>query len=137
MRQRTYRYFTGQPLWPFGHGRSYTTFRYSNLEVLLPAGSPGASSAPAPVVSVEVANTGPRTSEEVVLVFVSHADPGAPLRQLAAFRRVALEPGAAARVTLALAPEALTVVDDDGVRRPAREPTTISVGPLSQRLAPE
>jgi beta-glucosidase len=68
MKGRTYRFFTGQPLYPFGHGLSYTTFAYHNLKS----------------DSVEVENTGTRAGEEVVQIYVNHA--------LANFQRVSLRP---------------------------------------------
>lgn len=68
MKGRTYRFFTGQPLFPFGHGLSYTTFAYRNLKP----------------DSVEVENTGTRAGEEVVQLYVNHA--------LANFQRISLRP---------------------------------------------
>jgi len=68
MKGRTYRFFTGQPLYPFGHGLSYTTFAYRNLKP----------------DSVEVENTGTRAGEEVVQIYINHA--------LANFQRVSLRP---------------------------------------------
>ncbi len=90
MKGRTYRYFTGEPLFPFGYGLSYTTFNYSDLS--LPASAkPGDEVR----VSVRVRNTGNRAGEEVVQLYVK--TPGevgsVPIRSLAGFERVALEPG--------------------------------------------
>ncbi|BCS31860.1 hypothetical protein TBR22_A10630 [Luteitalea sp. TBR-22] len=128
MRGRTYRYFEGTPLWPFGHGRSYTTFAYEHLGV-----SRGASG---PVASVVVKNTGTREGDEVVLAFVTHAqvDAGAPRRTLAAFRRVTLAPGASTRVDLPLDADALSIVDERGVRQPATGTVTVHVGTLTTTL---
>ena len=127
-RERTYRYFTGTPLWPFGHGRSYTTFRYEALRVE-PAGTPGTS----PVLSLTVTNTGRRAGDDVVLAFVTHDDMGsaAPRKALAAFHRVTLEAGASARVSVPLDPEPLTIVDDRGMRVPATGTITVTVGNLA------
>jgi beta-glucosidase len=82
MKNRTYRYFTGEPLWKFGHGLSYTTFAYSNLNLANRA------------ATVDVANTGKRAGEEVVQMYVDGA--------LAGFQRVALSPGEHKTVTLAI-----------------------------------
>ncbi len=133
MRERTYRYFSGEPLWPFGHGRSYTTFRYDDLRI-----ESEARGAASPVLSVSVTNTGQRAGDDVVTAFVAHEGAGrtAPRRALAAFRRVTLEPGASARVRLPLDPEPLTIVDESGARHPARGPVTVSVGRLSATIAP-
>jgi beta-glucosidase len=87
MKERTYKYFTGDPLYPFGHGLSYTTFAYSDLEVpeSVPAGKPVN-------VSVTVANTGARAGDEVVQVYVSdrEASVPVPIRKLVGFKRITL-----------------------------------------------
>jgi len=80
MKNRTYRFFTGEPLYPFGYGLSYTTFAYRNLRVMQTK------------VSVEVENTGTRAGEEVVQLYVQRATSGAPIRSLEGFRRVSLRP---------------------------------------------
>jgi beta-glucosidase len=128
MRERTYRYFSGQPLWPFGYGRSYTTFRYDDLRIE-GMNTPGSL----PVVSLTVANTGRRPGYDVVLAFVTHEGAGtsAPRKALAAFRRVTLVAGASTRVSLPLDAEPLTIVDERGTRRPATGVITVTVGNLS------
>lgn len=130
MRERTYRYFSGQPLWPFGHGRSYTTFAYEDLRVER-ATTPGAT----PTVSVTVRNTGTRAGDEVVMAFVALEGAGrtAPRRSLAAFRRVTLDTGASTRVSLPLDAEPLSTLDERGVRHPATA-GTVAVGGLSAAL---
>ncbi|HVZ86768.1 MAG TPA: glycoside hydrolase family 3 C-terminal domain-containing protein [Polyangia bacterium] len=120
MRGRTYRYFAGAPLYPFGAGRSYTTFRYANLAV----------AADDKTVSVELQNTGGRPGDEVVQVYVHPrgAPPEAPRLWLAAFARVALQPGERRTVSLPLPSAALTLVDEGGTRRPIAGPVDIAVG---------
>ncbi|HWP39637.1 MAG TPA: glycoside hydrolase family 3 C-terminal domain-containing protein, partial [Tepidisphaeraceae bacterium] len=90
-RGRTYMYFTGQPLYPFGHGLSYTTFDYSNLQ------TSGERIGPPDqiVVSAQVTNTGDRSGEEVVQLYVRYLDSklDRPLRQLVGFSRLAIERG--------------------------------------------
>ncbi len=132
MRERTYRYFSGQPLWPFGHGRSYTAFRYEDLRVE-PARAPGTP----PVASLKVTNAGPRAGDDVVLVFVTHegAGPSAPRKALAGFRRVTLDAGASTRVSLPLDAEPLGVVDEQGTRQPATGNIKATVGTLSTTFA--
>jgi beta-glucosidase len=85
MKGRTYRYFAGEPLYPFGYGLSYTSFSYSNLRApeQAPAGSPIK-------VSVDVRNSGQRTGEEVVQMYIKY--PGV-VRELQGFERVSLTPG--------------------------------------------
>ena len=110
MKERTYKYFTGTPLYPFGHGLSYTTFAYSGLQV------PKSVKAGAPVrVSVTVKNTGRRAGEEVVQVYVTdrEASVPVPIRRLVGFRRVFLKPGASQRVSFMIDPRELSLITDD------------------------
>ncbi len=120
---RTYRYIDLPPLYPFGYGRSYTTFRYANLETALAPGRGG-------TVTVEVANSGLRAGDEVVQVYVvPRARPKyAPYRWLAAFSRIALAPGERRRLQLAIPPAALTWVDEGGLRQPVTGEVAIAVG---------
>ena len=89
MKGRTYRFFEGEPLFPFGHGLSYTTFAYRNLS--LPQSSTAGRDVP---LRVEVENTGDVAGEEVVEVYAKRLGGGAgtPLRSLAGFERIALGP---------------------------------------------
>ena len=110
MKGRTYKYFSGTPLYPFGHGLSYTSFAYSGLKV------PKAVTAGDPVeVSVTVTNTGTRAGDEVVQLYVTDREASAPVpvRKLAGFRRVHLEAGEARRVTLTIDPKDLSLITDD------------------------
>ncbi|UCC85261.1 MAG: glycoside hydrolase family 3 C-terminal domain-containing protein [Gemmatimonadota bacterium] len=122
MRGRTYRYFEGEPLFPFGHGLSYTTFRYSDIE--LPATvRPGEEVE----VSVQVENIGDRAGEEVIQLYVTdlEASVPVPIRSLQAFRRVQLEPGEAKTVTFTLVPRQISLIDEDSRR--VIEPGTFEV----------
>jgi beta-glucosidase len=105
---RTYRYFEGEPLFPFGHGLSYTTFEYRNLSV--PSRVRAGEDV---VVSVDVENTGAVAGEEVVQLYVT--DVGAsvpvPLRSLKGFWRGLLKPGERRTVTFTLTPRQLSLVD--------------------------
>ena len=90
MKGRTYRYFEGTPLYPFGYGLSYTTFSYSKL--VLPEG-PVVAGQPM-MVDVTVTNTGKIAGDEVAELYLSFPDvAGAPIRALRGFQRVHLEPG--------------------------------------------
>ena len=97
---RTYLYFKGEPLYPFGYGLSYTTFEYSNLKTSLPA----LDRAGSVVVSVDVQNTGARAGDEVVQLYVKHLDSvvSRPNEELKGFKRVTLQPGEKQTVVLQL-----------------------------------
>jgi beta-glucosidase len=120
---RTYRYFKGQVLYPFGHGLSYTTFRYGTPALSAPSVAAGA-----PVnVDVDVENAGKRDGDEVVQLYV--AKPGdAANPTLAGFRRVHLKAGERTRVTLALDARALSQVDAAGARKVVPGTYTVHVG---------
>ena len=110
MKERTYKYFTGSPLYPFGHGLSYTTFAYKNLSV------PKSVKAGEPVrVSVTVTNMGKRKGDEVVQLYVTDrkASVPVPIRKLAGFRRVSLKAGASRQVTFTIDPRELSLITDD------------------------
>jgi beta-glucosidase len=114
MAGRTYRYFAGNPEYPFGHGLSYTRFSYSGLKIgkaRVPAGKPQ-------IVTVNVRNTGKRAGDEVVQLYLSTPDrPGAPVRSLKGFERVHLAPGEMRTVRLPLSPRDLALADEDGRMR--------------------
>ncbi|MCX7933659.1 MAG: glycoside hydrolase family 3 C-terminal domain-containing protein [Planctomycetota bacterium] len=110
MSGRTYRYFRGEPLFPFGHGLSYTRFAYSDLA--LPAEIKAGQTLH---LRVGVRNVGDRDGDEVVQVYLTHlATPNAPLRSLVGFARVHLRQRESKRLQFALSPEALMVVDENG-----------------------
>src|SRR5581483_4965556 len=101
MKGRTYRYFEGEPLWPFGYGLSYTAFIYSDLKL---PGAPLNGGDPLHA-SVTVANTGKLAGDEVVELYLEFPDiAGAPRRALRGFQRVHLEPGASQNVEFQLSP---------------------------------
>jgi beta-glucosidase len=113
MEGRTYRYFTGEPLYPFGHGLSYARFSYDRLKV------PKKAKVGEPVeVSARVRNEGSVAADEVVQVYVSfpEAEAPAPLRALKAFRRVALQPGEGKVVRFTLSPRELSLATVEGER---------------------
>ncbi|RZK56805.1 MAG: hypothetical protein EOO59_09525, partial [Hymenobacter sp.] len=125
MAGRTYRYFTGEPLFPFGHGLSYTTFQYSNLKVL----SKAATGQPLQV-SVDVQNTGPRAGDEVVQLYVRHpSNTGRVARHaLEGFRRLSLQAGEKKTVQFTLSPRQLSQLDAQAQRVEMAEKVQLFVG---------
>jgi beta-glucosidase len=111
MEGRTYRYFTGKPLYPFGYGLSYTTFSYSDLSVPRTAVSAGD-----PVsADVTVTNTGKVAGDEVVQLYLKFPlVPGASQIALRGFQRIHLNPGASQKVHFELKNRDLGMVTEDG-----------------------
>src|ERR1035437_1445798 len=125
MKGRTYRYFEGAPLYPFGYGLSYTTFTYSDLFI---PNNPVTAGSPL-MAEVTVTNTGQRAGDEVAQLYLSFPKiPGAPLRALRAFQRVALNAGASQRLRFELQPRDMSMVTEDGVPIVAEGVYTVSVG---------
>jgi beta-glucosidase len=114
MNGRTYRYFTEQPLYPFGYGLSFSSFSYTDAKVSQPQVAADGSV----TVSVHVANTGSVSGDEVVQLYLSHPNvEGAPIRSLAGFQRIHLAPSASQAINFTLRDRDLSVVDENGVRR--------------------
>jgi beta-glucosidase len=130
MKGRTYRYFTGTPLYPFGHGLSYTTFAYKNLRT----GAPTLSSTGTASVSVDVTNTGSRAGDEVVQLYVSHAGSkvSRPVKELRGYQRVTLKPGETRTVRFALPASSLAYWNEQADRWVVEaEPVKLQVGASS------
>ncbi len=112
IQKRTYRYFTGQPLYAFGFGLSYTTFTYRDLHITPMAVKPGEGV----TVQVEVENTGPRSGDEVVQLYVQDVEASLPVPQLQlqGFTRLRLAPGEKQTVRFTLTAEQLSYADETG-----------------------
>ncbi|MCS7179135.1 MAG: glycoside hydrolase family 3 C-terminal domain-containing protein [Anaerolineae bacterium] len=112
MEGRTYRYFTGEPLFPFGYGLSYTTFALENLRIAPERVGIGNEV----TISVEVVNTGTRAGDEVVQLYVRHRDAPSPrpLKELKGFQRVHLQPGERKTVVFTLHTHQLGLHDESG-----------------------
>jgi beta-glucosidase len=125
MDNRTYRYFKGEPLFPFGYGLSYSSFEYSGLKLSSPtlqAGNPVD-------VEVDVKNTGKREGDEVAELYISFPKmPGAPLKALRGFTRVHLAAGEQKHVKLTLGPRDLSFVNEAGDRLVAAGDYLLTVG---------
>jgi beta-glucosidase len=110
MKNRTYRYFTGKPLYAFGHGLSYTTFDYA-----VPSLSAVSAKSPDTVtVSCEVTNTGGVAGDEVVQVYVRAVKPPVPMpiQSLVGFQRIPLAPGEIKSVSIPLKVSSFSRWDD-------------------------
>ena len=125
MKGRTYRYFEGTPLYPFGYGLSYSKFSYSGLT--LPADAVKAGD---PLTAeVTVTNSSNRAGDEVAQLYLTFpAAPGAPLRALRGFQRVHLEAGASQKVRFELKPRDMSMVTEAGEPIVAEGTYTLSVG---------
>jgi beta-glucosidase len=114
MANRTYRYFKGEPLYPFGHGLSYTRFDYSNLRF-----SARSVRAGEPIrVSVDVTNVGEMQGDEVVQLYLSDvvASAPVPIRTLVAFDRISLRPNEKRNVTFTITPRQMSMIDNSNRR---------------------
>ncbi|HXB94459.1 MAG TPA: glycoside hydrolase family 3 C-terminal domain-containing protein, partial [Puia sp.] len=125
MAGRTYRYFKGDVLYPFGYGLSYTTFQYDGLKVQQPA-----HSGDSVFLTVNVKNTGSSEGDEVAQLYVTAKDASVPvpLRSLWGFRRIHLQPGESRSLHFAVSPDAFTVIDDKMQRVHLTGNYDISVG---------
>ncbi len=125
MKNRTYRYFTGEPLYGFGHGLSYTTFEYSGMKLSNPqlqAGNPLD-------VEVDIKNTGTRDGDEVAELYISFPKvAGAPLKALRGFKRVHVQAGEQQHVKLTLNTRDLSYVNEAGDRLVGAGDYVITVG---------
>jgi beta-glucosidase len=125
MTNRTYRYFTGQPLYGFGYGLSYTKFRYDQLKMPV-----SVSRNKNIQVSVRVTNTGQKNGEEVIQLYVTNSDNStkAPLKSLKGFKRISLKAGESRLVSFLVKPSDLSVANEKGVFAQAAGKWTFSVG---------
>jgi beta-glucosidase len=109
---RTYRYFSGKPLWGFGYGLSYSKFKYGPVKLSaesLKAGEPLTA-------TVTVTNTGTASGDEVVEAYVKTPQEGGPIQSLVGFERVTMGAGTTHEVKIAIDPRSLSSVDDQGNR---------------------
>jgi beta-glucosidase len=125
MKNRTYRYFDGGPLYRFGYGLSYSKFEYSNIKL-----SPARLKAGGTLdVDVDVKNTSPVEGDEVVQLYVNFPKlSGAPIRALRGFTRVHVASSASQHVHFTMKARDLSMVEDAGNTVVAAGDYTISVG---------
>ncbi len=125
MKGRTYRYFTGTPVYPFGHGLSYTSFSYGPVKV-----EPAREGAHHGVtVTTQVTNSGSRAGDEVSQLYLAFPQwPGVPRIALRGFQRATLQPGETRTLRFDLSPRDLSIVNPEGVRWVANGTYRATVG---------
>ncbi len=128
MKNRTYRYFTGTPLYGFGYGLSYTKFAYSGLKLSTGRLSAGDSL----TAEVTVKNTGKVAGDEVAELYLLPPAEGngglSPKQQLEGFQRVMLKPGESRKISFTLSPRQPSEVDAQGTRAVQPGMYAIAVG---------
>ncbi|CAN5733522.1 glycoside hydrolase family 3 protein [soil metagenome] len=125
MENRTYRYFKGEALYPFGYGLSYTNFKYSQFTI------PTVSKAGNKILlTAMVTNTGKTAGEEVVEVYVANEDKSihSPIKALKGFQRIMLKAGESKLVKFTLTGDNLSVVNNNGKLVPLKGKVAISIG---------
>ncbi len=125
MEGRTYRYYEGETVYPFGHGLSYTAFAYGPVTV-----TPASAGAEGGIrVEASLRNTGDRPGDEVAQLYLTFPDrPGVPNIALRGFQRVRLAPGESKRLSFDLSPRDLSAVNPEGVRMVMAGAYTVHVG---------
>jgi beta-glucosidase len=132
MEHRTYRYFTGQPLYTFGYGLNYTTFAYSDLKL------PASIHAGEPItINADLKNTGNRAGDEVAeLYLIQPRSFETPQRILAGFQRVHLNAGQSTRLSITINPRSLSQVDEQGNHIILPGDYTLSLGGSQPGISP-
>jgi beta-glucosidase len=126
MQGRTYRYFKGEPLYPFGFGLSYTKFDYSNLRFI-----PKSIKAGQPItVTVDVTNVGEIDGDDVVQLYLTDmaASAPVPIRTLVGFDRIPLRPREKRTVTFTITARQMSLINDNGKRVIEPGEFAISIG---------
>jgi len=106
----TYMYVQGEPLFAFGHGLTYTTFKYGKLELSDEQITRGGKV----TASIKVTNTGQRAGDEVVQLYIHEVEPAVkrPMKELRGFERISLRPGETKKVTFTVPAEKLAYYDE-------------------------
>jgi beta-glucosidase len=121
MTNRTYRYFKGTPVYPFGYGLSYTTFKYGEPDIT--------QEGETLKVKAAVTNTGNKDGDEVVQLYLANKrDFTTPIRALKGFKRIHLKAGESQTVEFTLTQDELSVVNVAGRPEPMKGEVLISIG---------
>jgi len=124
LKGRTYRYFTGKPLWGFGYGLSYSTFKYGPVKLsaqTLKAGEPLTA-------TVTVTNTSTIPGDEVVEAYLKTPQPDGPIQSLVGFERVTIPAGESKEVAITIDPRSISSVDEKGARAILEGKYTLTLG---------
>jgi beta-glucosidase len=133
MKNRTYRYFHGEPLYPFGFGLSYSRFEYKGLKLSAENLSAGESLE----LEVDVRNNSKIPGDEIVQSYLDFPPmPGAPLRALRGFQRIHLAAGESRRVRFKLSPRDLSFVNEAGVRSMSAGRYVVTLGGSQPGMPP-
>jgi beta-glucosidase len=124
MKNRTYRYFTGKPLWGFGYGLSYSSFKYGPVQLSSSSVAAGQSV----TATVTVTNTSSVAGDEVVEAYLKTPQVDGPLRSLVGFKRVHLGAGESRVVPLEISARSLSSVDAQGERSVLAGGYSLAVG---------
>jgi beta-glucosidase len=124
LKGRTYRYFSGKPLWGFGYGLSYSTFKYGPVTLAQETLKAGDSL----TATVTVTNSSAVPGDEVVEAYIKTPQKDGPIHSLAGFQRVTLPAGSSQEVTITLDPRSISSVDDKGDRKILPGKYTLTLG---------
>jgi len=125
MTNRTYKYFKGDPLYPFGHGLSYTNFTYSDLEI-----SDEIKINEEIPVTVKVTNSGDVNGDEVVQLYISHSSEksNTARHSLVGFKRINLKAGQTKEVNFTITPKQYAIITEKGEEQMIAEIVQVHVG---------
>jgi beta-glucosidase len=130
---RSYAFSTREPLFPFGYGLSYTTFKFENLRIEPKEIQPGGTAK----VSVDVSNAGSREGDEVPQLYIHQkiASVTRPLKELKGFQRITLKPGEKKTVEFTITPDALSMLNTDMHKVVEPGEFEVMVGPSSTQTS--
>jgi beta-glucosidase len=128
LKGRTYRYFAGKPLWGFGYGLSYSTFKYGPVKLSAQTIKADDLEKSPLTATVTVTNTGTIGGDEVVEAYVKTPQEGGPIRSLVGFERITIAPGISKEVSIKIDPRSLSSVDDQGNRSILAGKYTLTLG---------
>jgi beta-glucosidase len=129
MAGRTYRYMEKEPLYPFGFGLSYTSFKYSDLKLSAQKIKNGESV----TASFKITNTGKTAGDEVAQLYLTdlHSTFRVPIHSLKGIKKINLQPGASQEISFEITPEMMSSVDESGKSRLEKGDILLTIGGAS------